>query len=82
MRPIADWRRVLKHAWSVRLMIVAALFSGAEAALPLLDLPISPGLFAILTLLVTVAAFVARFVVQRSLAPSNDEPDWENGDPK
>lgn len=81
MTPIANWRRVLKHAWSVRLMILAALLSGGEAALPLLDLPIPAGLFAILTLLVTVAAFVARFVVQSSLTPST-EPDWEDGDPK
>ncbi|RYE43597.1 MAG: hypothetical protein EOP24_27620 [Hyphomicrobiales bacterium] len=82
MTPIADWRRVLKHAWSVRLMIVAALLSGAEAALPFLDLPIPAGLFAILTLLVTVAAFVARFIVQRSLATPSTEPDWEDGEPK
>lgn len=67
MKPIADWRRVLKHAWSV-------------VAVPLLDglLPVPQGVFAGLASLSTVA----RFVLQRSLAPSNDEPDWENGDPK
>ncbi len=81
MTPIANWRRVLKHAWSVRLMILAALLSGGEAALPLLDLPIPAGLFAILTLLVTVAACVARFVAQRSLTPSTDT-DREDGAPK
>jgi putative effector of murein hydrolase LrgA (UPF0299 family) len=82
MTPIANWRRVLKHAWSVRLMILAALLSGGEAALPLLDLPIPAGLLAILTLLVTIAAFVARFVVQRSIATPSTEPDWEDGEPK
>lgn len=82
MTPIADWRRVLKHAWSVRLMIIAALLSGAEAALPFLDLPFPRGLLAVLSMTVTAAAFVARFIVQRSLATPSTEPDWEDGEPK
>lgn len=84
MKPIADWRRVLTRAWSVRLMVVAALLSGLEVAVPLLDglLPVPQGVFAGLASLSTIAATVARFVLQRSLTPSNNEPDWENGDPK
>lgn len=81
LRPVADWRDVLRYAWSVRLMILAALFSGAEVALPFLDgwLPISPGLFGLLSFLTTVAAFIARFVAQKSL-DRTPEPDWENGE--
>ena len=66
MKLVADWRRVLRHAWSVRLILIAALLSGIEVALPMVGglLPIPMGLFALLSFLVTVAAFVARLLVQ------------------
>lgn len=34
---IPDWKSILRHAWSVRLMILAALLSGLEVALPLVN---------------------------------------------
>lgn len=83
MRLVANWRGVLKHAASVKLIVLAALLSGFEAALPFLDgwLPIRPGVFALLTLLVTVAAFIARIVAQKALDRPTD-PQWETGDPE
>ncbi|WP_081455273.1 DUF7940 domain-containing protein [Roseibium aggregatum] len=36
MKLVSDWRAVLQRAWSVRLMLLAALLSGAEVALPFL----------------------------------------------
>jgi hypothetical protein len=70
MKPVANWRAVLRRAWSVRLMLLAGLLSGAEVALPLLDgiLPIPPGVFAALTFITVGAAFVARLVVQKGLS--------------
>ncbi len=67
MKLVANWRAVLRRAWSVRLMLAAGLLSGAEIALPLLDglLPIPPGLFAALSGLATGAAFVARLLAQK-----------------
>jgi hypothetical protein len=52
VKPVHNWRGVLRCAWSIRLMILAGLLSGVEAILPLLDgvLPIPPGIFAVLTL--------------------------------
>ena len=66
---VANWRRVLRCAWSIRLMIVAGLLSGVEIALPLLDgyLPIPRGLFAALSAATTCAAFVARLLAQKDL---------------
>jgi hypothetical protein len=48
MKPVANWRAVLRRAWSMRLMLLAGLLSGAEVALQLLDgiIPIPPGVFA------------------------------------
>lgn len=67
MRLIADWRRVLRRAWSVRLMIVAGILSGVEVALPFLDgaLPVPAGAFAALSAFTTAAAFVARLLAQK-----------------
>lgn len=68
---IANWRQVLKRAWSVRLMIAAGLLSGAEAALPLLPLPIPPGIFAALSAVTTAAAFIARLLAQKDMTDAN-----------
>lgn len=66
---VPEWRKVLRRAWSVRLMLAAALLSGVEIALPLLDgyLPIAPGIFAALSALTTAAAFIARIVAQKDI---------------
>lgn len=66
MQAVPNWREVLKHAWSVRLMIVAAVLSGLSAALMFGGfLPISPVALFVLVLVVNVAAIVARFVAQK-----------------
>lgn len=64
MRLIEDWRHVLKHAWSIRFIVLAALLSGVEIVLPMFNDALPRGVFAVLTLLVTVAAAVARLVPQ------------------
>lgn len=64
MKPVDDWRAVLRRAWSVRFMALAAVLAGAEAVLPLFT-PREPSLwFAGLTFSVVCAALVARFVAQ------------------
>lgn len=66
MRLISDWRRVFRRAWSVRLIALAAVLTGAEIALPLLEglLPLPPRTFALLSGLAAAGAFIARFVAQ------------------
>ena len=64
MRLTEDWRHVLKHAWSIRFIVLAALLSGVEVVLPMFDDTMPRGVFAVLTLLVTVAAAVARLIPQ------------------
>ncbi|PRD42191.1 hypothetical protein C5748_17145 [Phyllobacterium phragmitis] len=67
---VKNWRDVLRRAYSIRLMIIAAILSGVEVALPLLDglLPIPPGVFAALSGLTVAAAFVARVCAQKGLS--------------
>ena len=66
MTPIPEWRQVLKHAWSVRLMLLSSVLSGLSAALAFGGfLPISPLALFVLILVVNVAAVIARFVAQK-----------------
>ena len=70
MKLVANWRAVLRRAWSIRLLILAGVLSGLEVALPLIDgvLPIPTGSFAVLSFLATAGAFVARLVAQSSIS--------------
>lgn len=72
MKLLSNWRDILRHAWSVRLLVLAFVLTCAEVALPLLDgyLPIPRGTFAILTGLATAGAFVARLVAQSKIGGS------------
>ncbi|MDF2622166.1 MAG: hypothetical protein K0S00_4825 [Xanthobacteraceae bacterium] len=66
MRLVANWRAVLRYAWSVRLNLLAALPGGAEMAIQLAGpaLPIPPLMLGALSFVVTVAAAIALFVAQ------------------
>lgn len=69
MKIIPNWRAVLRRAWSVRLMVVAATLTGAEAALPLLTPAEPPRWWPWLVLGTVAAAFVARFAQQQGITP-------------
>ena len=71
MRLDPDWRRILKRAWSVRYMIIAAILSGIEVALPFFSDEFPKRIFAALSFVFVVAAFVARFVAQGNLNGNN-----------
>jgi len=64
MNLVPDWRTILRRAWSVRLAILAGLFSGAEVILPLFVDALPRGAFAVLALLFSVGGIVARTVAQ------------------
>jgi hypothetical protein len=72
LSPLNNWQTILKRAWSIRLMVGAAVLSGFEFLLPFahavgwLDwMPI--GIFAALSFLTIVGAFVARLLAQRNM---------------
>lgn len=67
-----NWLTILRKAWSVRFMLMAAFFTGIETALPILQPILEPatiptGLFAALSGLATSAALVSRIVAQRDV---------------
>lgn len=72
MRFGPSWRTVARKAWSVRLMALAAVLTGAEAVLPLFT-PRQPSIgFALLTFAIVCAALVARFVAQPRMCNGNE----------
>lgn len=64
---IPNWRAVLRKAWSLRLMELAATLSGIEAMLPIFADHIPRGLFAGLSFIAVAGAYAARFVAQKEV---------------
>ena len=66
----SNWRDIATKAWSFRFILLAAVLSGFEVALPIMREAIEPlglvppGVFAMLSFVATAAAGVARIVAQ------------------
>lgn len=70
---IDDAKTVLRRAWSIRLAVLSAVFSGLEVLaglLPLLALP--PGLMNGLAALCAIAAAASRLVAQPKMRRRKD----------
>ena len=59
-----DWRRVARRAWSIRLSIVAAIFTAAEVVVPLFGDVLPRGVFVMLAFSASIGAAIARLVAQ------------------
>ena len=64
MTLLNDWKKILKKAWSVRLVLISGMLSGAELILPMYVDALPRGVFATLSILTAGAAAVARLVAQ------------------
>ena len=62
-----EWRWIVGHAWSFRFLGLAAVLSGAQAALPLfMDHPPLPRrLFAVVVFLIVSLAMIFSIIVQK-----------------
>lgn len=68
---VDNWNEVLKRAWSLRLIAVAAVLSGLEASLSVFPsewiLRLPTWVWPVATLGVTASAFASRLIAQDSL---------------
>lgn len=64
MTLIDDAKQVLLKAWSVRLALLAAMFSAAEVALPFFAPFLPPKTMAVMALISSAGAAIARVVAQ------------------
>ena len=71
MRLDAEWRRIVKKAWSFRLVLLAAVLSGLEIVLPYMVDKVPNGVFITLSFVVTVAALIARVIAQPKIDNSD-----------
>lgn len=64
-----NWREILKRAWSIRFMALAAVLSALEALLTLFPeaLPLDRTALSWLVPLIIAAAFIARLVAQKGV---------------
>lgn len=67
MKLYENWREILRRAWSVRFMILAAVLSALEVALPFFEDHFPRGLFAGMSGACVAAAFVARLIAQKDV---------------
>lgn len=81
MTLLPDWKQVIRKAWSVKFMVLAALLSGCEVAVSILQPAITeslpPGVFASLAGLVTAGALVARVLAQTEAATEVEDASPE-----
>ena len=63
-----EWKKIVRKAWSFRLMLVAGLFATAEALLPYFADDVPRSLFAAMTLVAIVGGMVSRVIVQQEFA--------------
>lgn len=70
MQLVPEWKRVLRRAWSMRLMLVAGVLTGCEAVINAVGadfLPVPGWARAAVILVVIGGAFVARLVAQKDM---------------
>jgi hypothetical protein len=66
-RLVPEWKQILRKAWSVRLNLVAALFSSVEAGWMAWTTG-QPPFIALATAVISIGAAVARIVAQKGLS--------------
>ena len=60
----SNWSDIARKAWSIRLGVLAGLFSGAEIVLPLFVDTMPRAVFATLSMLAVMGAVIARLISQ------------------
>lgn len=70
-----DWLHILRHAWSIRFIGIAALLSALEVGLPMIQpyLSINPIWLSLGAGLATAAAFISRLIAQKEFDSSGPE---------
>lgn len=72
IRIIPQWKKTLKYAWSIRLAILAGLFSSAEVVLAYFPDALPRGAMAGAAGVASLGAVITRFLLQRKMTDEND----------
>lgn len=66
---VANWRTVLKKAWSIRLWALAAVFEASGVVLPLFVDTMPRAAFSVLALITAAGGIWARLIEQKGVKP-------------
>lgn len=67
MRLYDNWKQILRKSWSLKFVVLAAILTACEAVLPLYWDQFPRDVFASLTFVTIIAAFIARLVAQKDI---------------
>jgi len=67
MKLYPHWKKIIRKAWSFRLLAIAGLLSTCEIILPMFSDALPRGVFSALTFLVITSAMFARLVAQKDM---------------
>ena len=67
MKLYPNWKEIIRKAWSIRLAMLATLFSLVQVVIPIYADVLDRDTFAILTAISTVGVIVARLVWQEDV---------------
>lgn len=67
MKLYANWKEILRKAWSIRLALLATVFSVTQAVVPIYADVLPRHVFAALTVVSTVGVIIARLVFQEDV---------------
>ena len=62
-----NWKEIIRKAWSIRLALLATIFSVAQAIVPIYADVLSREVFAILTAVSAIGVIIARIVFQQDV---------------
>jgi len=67
---VPNWRRILRYAWSIWLILVLILIQALDATMPVIGqaLPLPDGWLPYVTIAIAVAAGFARLIPQKGLS--------------
>jgi hypothetical protein len=67
MKLYANWKEIVRKAWSIKFIILAGLLSATEVVLPLFFDYFDRGTFAALSFIAVSAAFISRLIAQKGI---------------
>lgn len=67
MTLVEDWQLILKKAWSIRLLLLSAILSAAEAVVPLFIDVLPHNTFTILAVLAAIGGAASRIIAQPAM---------------
>jgi len=67
MKLYANWKEIIKKAWSIKFILLAGILSASEVVLPLFFDYFDRGTFAILSFIAVSGAFISRLIAQKDI---------------